>query len=60
MITQTGVLIWYMILTGYHGGVVAVPQVGHSECVQQATWVNNNLNDVDHNYQSAYCVQGLK
>jgi hypothetical protein len=54
-------IIWYLILTSSHGGMLAVPQPDHTRCTEQASYLNVHSGDGGYGDEThAYCVQGLK
>lgn len=56
----TAVFGWLLIISGYHGGMVAVPQPSHERCIQQAEWINKTKGGSDRTVMlDAFCVEGV-
>lgn len=54
-------IIYYLIISYYHGGTVAIPEPTQQECVRLRDWIvkREQANGNDGSLWSAYCLPGL-
>lgn len=53
---------WFLIISYYHGGIVAIPQASRDQCLANAAWIQAHQDVANPGGFSpaAYCLQGVK
>ncbi len=48
------ILTWFLIITTWNGGVVAIPQTTREECLENARYFHDGAPPMTH----TYCIPG--
>lgn len=50
-------VLWYLVITWYHGGAVAIPEPTRAECLRVRAWAIVNMGGPSGG-PYVYCVSG--